>query len=423
MKKIICLLAALCLALTAAGCGSVFSAEYYFSEPYREEQSPSDGTETEVKNYNTLKNAILELVYAGESHGQFRFGSYEGSLIDDLAAVCLEIKTSTPIGTYAVEDISYDTSRIVSYYTADIEIEYTKTAAEIAAVVNVNGLADLKSHIFSVMNSYGSESVVKIYSYAADEEYIRSFVSESYYSDPFLMPAMPQVSVVAYPQSGPERIYVIDFRYAAMPERLREMDEQLYLRCEEIVDGFGGDDELSLALRCAMLLSGMAEESDGGEWADTAYGAIVEGSSAPMGLAMGYKALCDSLGIGCTVVRGERNSDGVSSHAWNIIELEGSYYHVDVSRFYTDAPSAFLISDEDMWGEYDWDRESYPVCAGELRPEDVFGPPAQNTGGAENPPPEEGEEPEPPAQSPEGGEPQPEPEPEPTPPDATEGVE
>ncbi len=375
MKKCICLLICLCM-LFAAGCGSAFSAEYYFSEPYRESVSIGDGSETEVRNANTLKNAIMRLVYEGESHGQFRFGSYTGSLIDDIAAVCLEIKTATPIGAYAVENISYDTSRIVSYYTADITIEYKKTAEEIAAVKNVNGLGELGEHIRSVMESYGAETVVKIYSSAANEEYIRSFVADTYYSDPFLMAVEPEVTVTAYPEAGPDRIYVIDFRYAAMPERLREMDSLVDMRAGELAESLGQDDELSLAMRCAMQLAAMVESAESeSQWAGTAYGCLVEGSSDPFGLAMGYKAICDRLGIECVVVRGERNADGVVSHAWNIINIDGSYYHADVSRFAAEPAKAFLQSDEDFWGEYDWDRDAYPECGGELEPEDVFGQP------------------------------------------------
>ncbi len=41
-----------------------------------------------------------------------------------------------------------------------------------------------------------------------------------------------------------------------------------------------------------------------------------------------FKALCDLCGIKCHVITG--TLDGVS-HAWNIVNIEGSYYHVDVT--------------------------------------------------------------------------------------------
>ena len=408
MKRILSIMLALAVVLCAAGCGSAFSDEYYFSEPFREPAGSGDGTETEVRNASTLKRAIMELVYAGETSGQFRFGSYSGSLMDDLAAVCLEIKTSTPMGAYAVEDISYDTSRIVSYYTADISIKYKKTAEEIASVVELSGLGELGSHLLSVMESGSTGTVVKIYSSAANEEYIRSFIADSYYADPLLVADEPTVSVSAFPDAGPERIYVIYLRYGAIPERLEAMDMALEAAVSEAVPGLGGEDSLWTALNCADYVAKLcAEETETGMWSHTAYGAFVEGRADSYGMAMAYKALCDSLGIECRVVRGEKRAAAAEGCAWNIIGIEGEYYHVDLSRFAKDATSAFLLSDEDIWGEYDWDREAYPLCDGSLGPEDVFVLPVaepENTPPAESEPPEESPEisPElPPEESPE----------------------
>lgn len=379
MKKCLAIMLCLCLMLSAAGCGSMFSADYYFSEPYREGDSASEGEETELRNYAALRAAILDMVYARETNAMLRFGSYAGSLVDDLAAICLEIKSSTPIGAYAVKDINYDTTRIVSYYTAEIEIEYKRSAEEINSVVSVNGLGELGSHILSVLEEYGAETVVKIYSSAADEEYISSLVAESYFADPFLLPAQPEVLVEAYPDAGPDRIYVLDFRYDAMPQRLTEMDALLEESARGIAERMGRDDDANLYLRAAMLLGANCVEDESGEWADTAYGCIVEGRASSLGFAMGYKALCDSLGLECVVVRGERNEKGVSPHSWNIITLDGMNYHVDVSRITENPAGAFLLSDSDLWGEYDWDRERYPLCDSELGYVDFYGQAAPPT--------------------------------------------
>ena len=373
MKKCLAILLCLGMMLSTSGCGSMFSADYYFSEPYREGQSSESSGEAELRNYATLRAAILDMVYAGESSAQLRFGSYAGSLVDDLAAICLEIKSSTPIGAYAVRDIKYDTSRIVSYYTAEIGIEYKRSAEEIDAVVSVNGLGELGSHILSLMENYEAEGAVKIYSSAADEEYIRALVAESYFADPFLMASQPEVLVEGYPEAGPDRIYVLDFRYDAMPQRMEEMDALLEETARAMVAGMGTDDEANLYLRAAMLLGAYCSGGDGSEWADTAYGCIVERQASSLGFAMGYKALCDILGLDCTVVRGERNEKGVSSHGWNIIRLNGLNYHVDVSRITENPAGAFLLSDSELWGEYIWDREAYPECNSELGYVDFYG--------------------------------------------------
>lgn len=423
MKKTIILLVVLSMLLCASGCGSAFSAEYYYSEPYVESGDVGEGSGTDIRNASTLKRAILELIYAGESEAQFRFGSYSGSLMDDLATICLEIKTSTPVGAYAVDDISYDTSRIVSYYTADISIRYKKSAEEISDVENLSGLGELGSHLLSAMDSCSTKTVVQIYSSAASGEYIKNFVEESYYSDPFLVAVKPMVSVSVYPDTGPERIYEIYLRYDTLPEQLRKMETEMLNQAEWIAASINEEEPLYMALRLAERL---AEHCSGEEppsaWANTAYGALVEGSNDSYGMAMAYAAVCSKLGVPCMVVRGENRTEGGTGCAWNIIELEGEYYHVDPSRFGADAASAFLLSDEDIWGEYDWDRESYPVCEGSLGPETVFEIPVAQP---EETPPAESEEPVPPEDSPDVSEPPEPPEESPVPdaPETTEPVE
>ena len=417
MKKLLSLVLALAMALCASGCSSAFSDEYYFSEPFMEATEPGDGTKTEIRNASTLKRAIMELIYAGETSGQFRFGSYAGSLMDDLAAVCLEIKTSTPMGAYAVEDISYDTSRIVSYYTADISIKYKKSVQEIASVVELSGLGELDSHLLSLMDSRSPGTVVKIYSSAASEEYIMKFVEDSYYGDPLLVAEEPTVSVSAYPDAGTERIYVIYLRYRSLPEQLKKMEDALVEKLDEISPLLAVEDRVQTALNCAEFVA----ENSGGEdavglWMETAFGALVEGCADSYGMAMAYKALCDRLGIECVVVRGEQRGGELGKSAWNIIGIDGEYYHVDVSRFGADIYSAFLLSDSDMWGEYDWDRENYPACDGTLGPEDVFGVPGTQP---DDTPPAESESPDEPVESPELP---PEESPQPTPPGTDEPV-
>lgn len=60
--------------------------------------------------------------------------------------------------------------------------------------------------------------------------------------------------------------------------------------------------------------------------ADTAYGALVGGKAFSGGYAMGIKYLLNSAGIMCDVVRG--TADG-SPHMWNIVYIDGKFYHLD----------------------------------------------------------------------------------------------
>lgn len=83
------------------------------------------------------------------------------------------------------------------------------------------------------------------------------------------------------------------------------------------------------------------------------------------------KACCDELGIESFVVKGRLNK---SESYWNILKIEGEYYHFDIGRYKKTGQTAFLFaSDEKMKGEYFWDFEEYPACKGKLQYENFSG--------------------------------------------------
>ena len=80
--------------------------------------------------------------------------------------------------------------------------------------------------------------------------------------------------------------------------------------------------------------------------------------------------LCRELGVDCRIVYGQE--DWIE-HCWNIVRIDGSYYHVDISAAIEDgAEAGFLMNDEMAWGHYRWDVSSYPKCSGELRCSDLL---------------------------------------------------
>lgn len=87
------------------------------------------------------------------------------------------------------------------------------------------------------------------------------------------------------------------------------------------------------------------------------------------GIAKSYKFLCDKAGIPCIVVFGKAYNDtSVGEHAWNIIETESGYKHVDVTAELCHAQkkgiatqTGFLHSDSDMY-QYQWDQSHTPSC-------------------------------------------------------------
>ncbi|PZW00595.1 MAG6410 family transglutaminase-related lipoprotein [Metamycoplasma auris] len=61
----------------------------------------------------------------------------------------------------------------------------------------------------------------------------------------------------------------------------------------------------------------------------TAYSALVEKHTVCTGYAKGFKMLMDELGIQCRLIEGQSSRENAARHVWNLIEVDGEWYHVD----------------------------------------------------------------------------------------------
>ena len=107
---------------------------------------------------------------------------------------------------------------------------------------------------------------------------------------------------------------------------------------------------------------------------DSAYtlvGALNEGKAVCQGYAEAFQLMAYYGGLHSRMVFGEAASGtGTISHAWNLVEIEGSYYHLDTTW---DDPvmtsgeavlsyAYFNLDDEAMSRDHYWDRSSYPAA-------------------------------------------------------------
>ncbi|HEX2947493.1 MAG TPA: transglutaminase domain-containing protein [Clostridia bacterium] len=102
-----------------------------------------------------------------------------------------------------------------------------------------------------------------------------------------------------------------------------------------------------------------------------AFGCLVRGTAVCEGYTEAMKLLCDLAGIECLIVTGESKNSGVfEEHAWNIVKIDGTYCHVDLT---SDDPVTndgsnmltycyFNLTDSEMAKVSKWDRRGLPVC-------------------------------------------------------------
>lgn len=102
------------------------------------------------------------------------------------------------------------------------------------------------------------------------------------------------------------------------------------------------------------------------------YGALVLGVAVCEGYARAMQLMCDLSGIECIIVTGYSLSNAIREpHAWNIVKIDGEYYHLDVTnddgQVASDGSNILLydyfnLPDSEMKLYCDWDRTAYPAC-------------------------------------------------------------
>lgn len=102
----------------------------------------------------------------------------------------------------------------------------------------------------------------------------------------------------------------------------------------------------------------------------TSYGILSLGVGVCEGYAKAMKYLLDGVGVKSTIVVGESKGQ---SHAWNLVEIEGEYYHIDstwddpVTKDGSDVLRYnFLnLNDSEISRTHNWKKENYPEAKGE----------------------------------------------------------
>ena len=102
-----------------------------------------------------------------------------------------------------------------------------------------------------------------------------------------------------------------------------------------------------------------------------AYGALVNKMAVCDGFSSAFVLLAHRFGIESMLVIGKSAYESVTltSHAWNIVEMQDKHYHIDVTwdargfdNFEEFSYAYFALSDQEAARDHLWDRNSTPAC-------------------------------------------------------------
>ena len=377
-KRLISALMLLSLIVSFSGCTGIFTKEYLSVAEYKDdEQSASHNDVMHISTYTELKDSVISLINDHKTEGRLRFTNYDGAIQGDLSQALIEVKEQSALASFAVNYMSYDLSRIVTYYEAVVYITYKRTQSEIDDLKYVSGSTALQETLSPVLDNMDTYIALRITSATITSDEIVSDVNALYMKNPVSCVVPPTITVTMHPETGLQRIIEIELEYGWKLSELQKMKSTLNEKIQKLASDAMSADKTTYALGLFQLLaqtcsydptgslrSSKAELNSG--LGSTAYGALVEGYADSKGMAAAYSALCYKAGIDCTLVEGTKDGE---PHFWNIIKLGSVYYHVDSSAYYSSgAAHSFMQSDEQMKASYVWDTASYPAC-GNVKPD------------------------------------------------------
>jgi|GEM_PF-5190896 len=169
-----------------------------------------------------------------------------------------------------------------------------------------------------------------------------------------------------------------ELKYKYPKDEIQEMQSTLSQKVTDILEETIKSDATSLEKEQGVhdyLISHIKYDSDNYDNNSipdidyTAYGALVNGTCVCDGYAKSMQLLLTKAGIECIHISGTVSGGG--SHAWNMVKLEGEWYHVDATW---DDPipdtctlryTYFNQPDSVMVKNHTWDTDYYPAASNE----------------------------------------------------------
>lgn len=119
-----------------------------------------------------------------------------------------------------------------------------------------------------------------------------------------------------------------DKQKAKLRRELEIFDAECDAAVDAMPEGLSAYDKYRYLAVFVSLRTTYDYDAVGGNQIATAYGAIQGGLSICQGYSRGFEYLCQKADLWCRTVSGESRE---TSHAWNLVKLEGGTYHVDVT--------------------------------------------------------------------------------------------
>lgn len=285
---------------------------------------------------------------------------------------------------HAIAEVSSDNSLIASLlsnYTCSIDtsgelqrisysFEYKSGAHHaMAALPSAASPDEVVEHIQQAVNNRIERSYIEVPEYCEEKYGIGKLVSQINFFDAPLVnmrllggPFGNVQRAIRYFNITPTRLRdtILDIHISFEPEDLEARVREIV---GEIVTPDMPDYEIVLRIHDYLVrnVDYVEEGAFTGMW--SSYSAIMEGEAVCSGYAQAMLHLLTVAGVDATIIVGEVSR---GSHAWNMVKVQGDWYHLDATWNDTEKPGEirynyYNVTDRYMQRSRTWDESRYPA--------------------------------------------------------------
>lgn len=346
------ILSVICCLLS--GCDLWTAGDYLSISPHEPYQEVIKDTIVEVSSYPQLRSALSEIVSNCAESGLISIKSFSNATVDYYVNTAINfVKTSTALGAYAVEDITYELGVNRGISVVAFDIRYCHSRSEILGIQQVGSGDEMINAVTTALDQ--GEPYLALHTNNYESIDFIQFVQEYSSMHPDIVMEIPKVAAFLYPQRGSERIVELIFTYQTERDDLRKMQQrvaEVFTSAELYVK-----DTTQVKDIYSRLFSFLMERDEYTiETSITpAYSLLQHGVGDSRAFANVYAEMCRRAELDCSVVSGTRDAE---PWCWNLVRYRGKYYHVDLLRC-SESDEFIMNTDAEMLG-YVWDYSAYP---------------------------------------------------------------
>ena len=364
--RIVAYILVICMVLS--GCGGWMDGSFSSVKPHTQRENQVIGETATAGNYEQMRQLLAELVKNGGENIVVNIEEMKPDTVDDVMdQVSHYILQVNPVGAYAVTDLKYEQGTNAGKPSLAVTISYNQNWVELRKMKEADSMDEARQIVADALAQCESKVVIWVNHYRSldFEQYIRDYMTDN----PQTVMEMPQVTVSTYPETGAYRMVEIVCNYKTDRDDLKNMQTRvrpLFTSAELYVSGNSNAHD-KYALLYAFLMERHDYQLDAS--ITPTYSLLIHGVGDSRAFATVYAAMCRNANLECRIVSGTKNGESLF---WNIIRIDGKYYHLDLLESSLNGEFT-LRGDEEMAG-YVWDYSAYPKCVVYVDPNQMTEP-------------------------------------------------